>query len=150
MGRGKTGSGREHRMSGEEIYNLLVKMAGRGDTPRKRERQLRKIADRLRLSSDALRAKARRYAQRQEIAYPLMRAEASHHREEERGARRNARAKSRDRRIKVGKAALAKGATWTDLAGLFGISTPEGAAQWWRRNTGDARKRVRGGTRRKG
>jgi hypothetical protein len=121
-------------MTGEEIFNLLNKMSSRGDSPRKRERQLRKVADKLGLSSDALRAKARRYAKKAAIEYPLMRKPASQSREKEREERRVTRRSWREERIAKGKEALARGADWTEIAQIFGIKTPEGAAQWWRRN----------------
>jgi len=121
-------------MTGEEIYNLLNKMSGRGDSPRKRERQLRKVAEKVGLSSDALRAKARRFAKKSGLHYPLMRKPASQNREKEREDRRVERRSWRDERIKQGEEALARGADWAEIAKLFGIKTPEGAAQWWRRN----------------
>jgi hypothetical protein len=121
-------------MTGEEIFNLLNKMSTRGDSPRKRERQLRKVAEKIGLSSDALRAKARRYARKVGIEYPLMRKPASQSREQEREDRRVNRRSWKDERIGKGKEALARGADWTEIAQIFGIKTPEGAAQWWRRN----------------
>lgn len=121
-------------MTGEEIYNLLNKMAAKGESPRKRERQLRKLAEKEGLSSDALRAKARRFAKKQGATYPLMRKPAAENREEEREKRRSERSARREERLKVGAEALANGADWTALAALFGIKTPEGAAQWWKRN----------------
>jgi hypothetical protein len=121
-------------MTGEEIFNLLNKMSGRGDTPRKREKQLRKVAEKVGLSSDALRAKARRFAKKSGGAYPLMRKPASQNREKEREDRRVTRRGWREERIKLGEEALARGADWTEIAKIFGIKTPEGAAQWWRRN----------------
>jgi len=121
-------------MTGEEIYNLLNKMSGRGDSPRKRERQLRKVAEKVGLSSDALRAKARRFAKKMGMGYPLMRKPASQNREKEREDRRVERRGWRDERIKLGEEALARGADWAEIAKLFDIKTPEGAAQWWRRN----------------
>jgi hypothetical protein len=139
-------------MTGEEIYHLLERMAGRGDTPRKREKQLKKLADRLGLSSDALRAKARRYARKAGISYPLMRKPASANREQERTSRRSERGQWREERLAAGKEALARGADWSEIAKLFGIKTPEGAAQWWRRNhdgVSAARRRSRRRTRRR-
>jgi len=121
-------------MTGEEIYNLLSKMSTRGDAPRKRERQLRKVAERIGLSSDAMRAKARRYAKKASIEYPLMRKAATHNREQEREDRRSTRQDWKADRIAKGKEALAQGKDWSELAEIFGIKTPEGAAQWWRRN----------------
>lgn len=121
-------------MVGEEIFNLLSKMASRGDAPRKRERQLKKLAEKAGLSSDALRAKARRYARKSGIEYPLMRKPATRNREKERQERRTVRASWKEERIARGKDALANGADWAEIARLFEISTPEGAAQWWRRN----------------
>lgn len=121
-------------MTGEEIYKLLNKMSERGDSPRKRERQLRKLADKVGLSSDALRAKARRWAKKAEVSYPLMRKPASQSREKEREERRTSRKSWREDRIKVGEEALARGADWAEIAKIFDIKTPEGAAQWWRRN----------------
>lgn len=121
-------------MTGEEIYNLLNKMSSRGDTPRKRERQLRKVADKIGLSSDALRAKARRWAKKMGLSYPLMRKPASQNREKEREERRVVRRNWRQERIQMGEEALARGADWAEIARIFGIKTPEGAAQWWRRN----------------
>lgn len=121
-------------MTGEEVYNLLNKMSGRGDSPRKRERQLRKIAEKVGLSSDALRAKARRHAKKLGLGYPLMRKPATLNREQEREERRVSRTTWREERMKKGEEALARGADWLELAQIFGIKTPEGAAQWWRRN----------------
>ena len=121
-------------MTGEEIYLLLCKMAARGDSPRKRERQLHKIAEKEGLSSDALRAKARRYAKKVGVEYPLMRKPATENRERDRNSRRVQRERRRSERITIGEAALANGADWAQLATLFGIKTAEGAAQWWRRN----------------
>lgn len=121
-------------MTGEEIYNLLNKMSGRGDSPRKRERQLRKVAEKIGLSSDALRAKARRFAKKMGMGYPLMRKPASQNREREREDRRVERRGWREERIKLGEDALARGADWAEIAKIFEIKTPEGAAQWWRRN----------------
>ncbi len=121
-------------MNGEEIYNLLTKMSARGDSPRKREKQLKKLADKIGLSSDALRAKARRHARKVGTEYPLMRKPASQSREKEREDRRTQRKGWREERLAAGAEALARGADWTEIATLFGIKTPEGAAQWWRRN----------------
>jgi hypothetical protein len=131
-------------MTGEEIFNLLNKMSTRGDSPRKRERQLRKVADKIGLSSDALRAKARRYARKVGIEYPLMRKPASQSREQEREDRRVNRRSWKDERIGKGKEALARGADWTEIAQIFGIKTPEGAAQWWRRNHDGVKASKRG------
>ena len=136
-------------MTGEEIYNLLEKMAERGDTPRKREKSLKKIAEKLGLSSDALRAKARRWARKAGAGYPLMRKPASHNREQERVARRSDRKNWRAERIALGASAMARGADWAEIARLFGIETPEGAAQWWRRNHDGVRGRRKGRARRK-
>jgi transposase-like protein len=135
-------------MSGEDIFKLLDKMATRGDSPRKRERTLRKIALKEGLSSDALRAKARRWAKRTGASYPLMRAPATRNREAERQERRESRRTWKESRIAQGQALLASGADWAQLARIFGIGTPEGAAQWWRRNAegkrSPRRKRRRG------
>ncbi len=124
----------EKNLSGEEIFNLLNKMATRGDTPRKREKNLRKLAEKAGLSSDALRAKARRFAKKSGTNYPLMRKPASQSREKEREDRRVTRRSWREERLEAGKVAIERGADWTEIATLFGIKTPEGAAQWWRRN----------------
>lgn len=121
-------------MTGEEIYKLLMRMSQRGDPPRKREKQLRKVAEKEGLSSDALRAKARRHARKMGLPYPLMRKPAEEEREAERENRRSERKNWRVERLKQGEEALARGADWTELAKIFGIRTPEGAAQWWRRN----------------
>jgi hypothetical protein len=121
-------------MTGEEIFNLLNTMAARGDSPRKRERNLKKLADKTGLSSDALRAKARRYARKTGASYPLMRKPATINREAERQRQREERQSWKSERIAQGKEALAAGADWAELARLFEIKTPEGAAQWWRRN----------------
>ena len=121
-------------MTGEEIFNLLSKMAVKGESPRKREKKLRKLAEKLELSSDALRAKARRYARKAGIEYPLMRKRAVRNREREREDLRTVRRSWRDERLAEGEAALARGAGWKEIADLFGIKTAEGAAQWWRRN----------------
>jgi hypothetical protein len=135
-------------MTGEEIYTLLMRMSARGDSPRKRERQLKKLADKLGLSSDALRAKARRHARKVGAEYPLMRKPASQSREREREQRRTHRRGWRDERLKQGAEALARGADWTEIAQLFGIKTPEGAAQWWRRNHDGVKVQKRGRRRR--
>ena len=121
-------------MTGEEIYKLLNKMATRGETPRQREKKLKRLADKLGLSSDALRAKARRFARKEGMSYPLMRKPASEDREQQRQEKRSTREQWRAERIALGKEALARGAEWSELAVLFYIKTPEGAAQWWRRN----------------
>lgn len=121
-------------MTGEEIFNLLRKMAERGDPPRKRERQLRRIAEKEGLSSDALRAKARRFARKSASEYPLMRKPATEARESERSRRREERAALKAERLAIGEKALAEGADWAEVARRFGIKTAEGAAQWWRRN----------------
>ena len=131
-------------MTGEEIFSLLTRMAARGDSPRKRERQLRRLGERLGLSSDALRAKARRYARRTGAAYPLMRKPATRHRESERAEKRVQRSAWREDRLRLGREALARGADWAEIATLFGIRTAEGAAQWWRRNPEVAAPRARG------
>lgn len=121
-------------MTGEEIYKLLNKIASREDTPRQREKKLKRVADKLGLSSDALRAKARRFARKEGLSYPLMRKPASGDREEEREQKRTTRQQWRQERIAQGREALARGAEWAEIAALFHIKTPEGAAQWWRRN----------------
>ncbi|MBM4367715.1 MAG: hypothetical protein FJ102_16000 [Deltaproteobacteria bacterium] len=121
-------------MTGEELFNLLKKMAERGDPPRKREKTLKKIAEKEGLSSDALRAKARRWAKANNGSYPLMRKPATKNRSEERERQRAERKKWREQRLKDGEAAVARGADWTEIAKIFGIKTAEGAAQWWRRN----------------
>ena len=121
-------------MTGEEVFNLLNKMSTRGDSPRKRERNLRKIAEKVGLSNDALRAKARRYAKKVGAEYPLMRKPATHNREKEREERRTTRQQWRESRVEEGKSAMNRGADWAEMAKIFGIKTPEGAAQWWRRN----------------
>lgn len=121
-------------MTGEELFNLLSKMAERGDSPRKREKTLKKLAEKDGLSSDALRAKARRYAKAAGQVYPLMRKQATKNRSEERERQRSDRKKWREQRLKDGEAAVARGADWTEIAALFNIKTAEGAAQWWRRN----------------
>jgi hypothetical protein len=101
-------------MTGEEIYNLLTRMSVRGDSPRKREKQLKKLADKLGLSSDALRAKARRHARKVGGDYPLMRKPASQSRDKERQERRTQRRGWREERLRVGAEALARGADWTE------------------------------------
>ena len=121
-------------MTGEELFNLLCKMAERGDSPRKREKALKKLAEKDGLSSDALRAKARRYAKSAGQTYPLMRKQATKNRTEERERQRSDRKKWKEQRLREGEAALARGADWTEIAKLFKIKTAEGAAQWWRRN----------------
>lgn len=121
-------------MTGEELFNLLLKMNDRNDAPRKREKTLKKLAEKEGLSSDALRAKARRWGNANGKSYPLMRKQATKNRSEEREKQRSARREKRAERIRAGEAALAKGADWAELAGIFGIKTAEGAAQWWRRN----------------
>lgn len=138
-------------MTGEELFTLLRKMYDRGDPPRKRERALKKIADKEGLSSDALRAKARRYARSNGLEYPLMRKQATRHRSDEREQQRNQRKRWREERLAAGAEALARGADWAELARLFNIKTAEGAAQWWRRNHDGVRagrKRARRRTKR--
>jgi len=81
----------EAPMTGEEVYQLLKKMADRKDTPRRREKQLERVAARVGLSSDALRAKARRYAIRAGLEYPLMRRPSTESRETGRHERRQRR-----------------------------------------------------------
>ena len=136
-------------MTGEELFNLLSKMAERGDSPRKREKTLKKLAEKDGLSSDALRAKARRYAKAVGQIYPLMRKQATKNRSEERGRQRSDRKKWREQRLKDGEAALERGADWTEIAKLFKIKTAEGAAQWWRRNH-DGQKTAKKGKRGRG
>jgi len=93
------------------------------------------MTDRFALQTrDALRAKARRFAKKVGSSYPLMRKPATHNREKEREERRQTRSAWKDERIAKGKEALARGADWAEMAKLFEIKTPEGAAQWWRRN----------------
>jgi len=121
-------------MTGEEVYQLLKKMADRKDTPRRREKQLERVAARVGLSSDALRAKARRYAIRAGLEYPLMRRPSTESRETGRHERRQRRSAWKAERLRAGAEALAAGADWSALARIFGVGTPEGAAQWWRRN----------------
>lgn len=138
-------------MTGEELYNLLTKMSERGDTPRKREKTLKKLAEKEGLSSDALRAKARRYAKAVGLTYPLMRKQATKNRSEERERQRAERKNWREQRLKDGAAAIERGADWTEIAKLFNIKTAEGAAQWWRRNHDGqkaSKKGKRGGRRR--
>jgi hypothetical protein len=135
-------------MTGEDIYHLLMRMSDRGDTPRKREKQLKRLAEKLGLSSDALRAKARRHAKKVGGEYPLMRRPASQSREREREVRRTERRGWREERLVMGEEALARGADWTEIAQLFGIKTPEGAAQWWRRNHDGVKAQKRGRRRR--
>lgn len=121
-------------MTGEQIFRLLQKMAAQGDPPRKREERLRRLAKKEGMSSDALRARARRYARRAGLEYPAMRERPYPARERDRRARRAERAEWRAERLRIGAEALARGADWAEVARLFGIRTPEGAAQWWRRN----------------
>jgi len=121
-------------MTGEELFNLLKKMNERNEAPRKREKTLKKLADKEGLSSDALRAKARRWAKANGLTYPLMRKQATKNRSEEREKQREARKAWRAERLKQGEEAIARGADWTELAKLLDIKTAEGAAQWWRRN----------------
>lgn len=123
-------------MTGEEIYNTLNKMAARGDSPRRRERQLRRLAEKAGLSSDALRAKARRHARKVGRPYPLMRRPATGERDAQRDSRRAGREAWRAERLERGQQALARGADWSEIARLFDIKTAEGAAQWWKRNQG--------------
>lgn len=136
-------------MTGEEIFNILSKMAAKGESPRRREKKLQRLAEKEGLSSDALRAKARRWAAKNGLEYPLMRRQAVRHRDAERENRRAKRADWKDERLKVGAEALARGAGWKEIADLFGIKTAEGAAQWWRRNHDGAPTRRRKRTRRK-
>ncbi|MSQ03813.1 MAG: hypothetical protein EXR71_18320 [Myxococcales bacterium] len=121
-------------MTGEELFNLLKRMNEKNEPPRKREKTLRKLADKEGLSSDALRAKARRWAKAEGQTYPLMRKQATANRSEEREAQRKARKEWRAERLRAGAEAIGKGADWSELAKLFNIRTAEGAAQWWRRN----------------
>ncbi len=103
-------------------------------TPATRERGLRKLAESVGLTSDALRARVRRLAAKRGMDYPLMRAQACHHREAERADRRAVRAAWRADRIEKGRIALARGASWDEIARIFGVCTAEGALQWWARN----------------
>lgn len=121
-------------LTGRDVFEILDKMATRGDSPRKRERQLDRIARREGSTSDALRAKARRWSKRAGASYPRMRAPATRNREAERRNRRETRQTWKEARLAQGREALASGANWGQLAQIFGIGTPEGAAQWWRRN----------------
>lgn len=136
-------------MTGEDLFNLLRKMNERNDLPRKREKTLKKLAEKEGLSSDALRAKARRWAKANSQVYPLMRKQATKNRSEEREKQRAARRDSRAERIRIGTESLAKGGDWADLASLFGIKTSEGAAQWWRRNHDGVKATKKGKKRRR-
>lgn len=119
---------------GEEVFNLLKNMEAAGTAAHAREVAIAKIALRENMNSDALRARARRYAARTGQRYPLMRQPAAENRADLRETRRAERQAFRDQRLQVGQAAKARGASWAEIAALFGIETPEGAAQWWRRN----------------
>ena len=136
-------------MTGEEVFNLLNKMATRGDNPRRRERQLRRIAEKAGLSSDALRAKARRHARKLGRPYPLMRKPATGERESAQELRRSTRESWRQARIEMGRVARERGADWGEIAKIFEIKTPEGAAQWWKRNQPEATPRRAPGRKRK-
>lgn len=136
-------------MTGEEIFNFLTKMANKGDSPRRREKQLHRLAEKLGLSSDALRAKARRYARKAGLPYPLMRRAAAEEAGDDKTERKAARDAKRAERIQQGQEALARGADWAELARIFGIKTPEGAAQWWRRNVEGVKTPRRGRKRRR-
>lgn len=139
-------------MTGEDVFKLLQRLDARGEPARTRERQLKRIAQREGISSDALRAKARRYARRMGLAYPLMRRPSETRRDVERAERRAARDAWKDERLRIGAEALARGADWAEIARLFGIATAEGAAQWWRRNHPEAqasRKRTKARRRRR-
>lgn len=121
-------------MSGQAIFELLCQMAIRGDDAREREDALARLAEKEGCSSDTLRARARRYAKKAGYAYPLMREPPGRFRSEQAEARQRAREAAYERRLRVGAEALARGADWGEIAKLFGIDTPEGAAMWWRRN----------------
>jgi hypothetical protein len=124
----------EVKMTGEEVFRILTQMAAKGTSPRRREKQLQKLAEKSGQSSDALRAKARRYARKMGLPYPLMRRQGEGEAPTSTDERREARETVRADRIRLGRAALDTGADWAELARIFGIKTPEGAAQWWRRN----------------
>lgn len=136
-------------MTGEELFNLLKKMNEKNEPPRKREKTLKKLAEKEGLSSDALRAKARRWAKASGLSYPLMRKQATKNRSEEREQQRAQRKAWRAERLKVGEEALARGADWAELARLFNIRTAEGAAQWWRRNHDGVKANAKKGKRRR-
>lgn len=136
-------------MTGEELFNLLKKMNEKNEPPRKREKTLKKLAEKEGLSSDALRAKARRWAKANNLSYPLMRKQATKNRSEEREQQRAQRKAWRADRLKAGEEALARGADWAELAKLFNIRTAEGAAQWWRRNHDGVKANAKKGKRRR-
>lgn len=123
-----------YRSPGEESFELLSKLAEEGASPSERERVLAEFADARGSTSDALRAAARRYATKAGLAYPLMRAPATHDRKGEREALRQKRTAWTEERLRVGAEALDRGATWAEVAKLFGLTTGEGAYQWWSRH----------------
>lgn len=123
-----------YRSPGEETFELLTKLAEEGASPSERERVLAEFAEVRGSTSDAVRAAARRYAIKYGLEYPRMRAPATHNRVGEREALRQKRAARNAERLRVGAEALARGATWAEIATLFGLGTGEGAYQWWSRH----------------
>lgn len=123
-----------YRSPGEETFELLTKLEEEGASPSERERVLAEFAEVRGSTSDAVRAAARRYANKYGLEYPRMRAPATHDRVGEREALRQKRAARNAERLRVGAEALARGATWAEIATLFGLGTGEGAYQWWKRH----------------
>jgi predicted kinase len=136
-------------MSGEELFKTLKQMNERGISPRDRERRLRRLSQQTGLTSDALRAKARRWARANGLAYPLMRARAEAEAVQARAEARRARAEWRANRVKTGRAALERGASWHEIASLWDLRTVEAAQQWWRRNEEGVKTRARPGRKRR-
>lgn len=131
-------------MTGEALYTLLTKMNHDNVAPRTRELTLKKLAAKEGLSSDALRAKARRWGKANGKTYPKMRKEAAPGGDEAKVQQHAARAARRAERLALGEQALANVATWPELAAVFGIQTGEGAMQWWRRNHEASRATAKG------
>lgn len=137
-------------MTGEELFKALKQMSDKGVSPGKREQRLKRLSERTGLSSDALRAKARRWARANGKEYPLMRARPVPAAIQSRTESRAARAAWRAERARTGAEALARGASWQEIAAMWNLRTAEAAQQWWRRNQeGGVKRRRKGRNRRR-
>jgi hypothetical protein len=130
-------------MTGEELFKALKQMSDKGLPPGIREQRMKRLSERTGLSSDALRAKARRWAKANGKEYPLMRARAEPEAIQSRAESRSLRAAWRAERVRTGAEALARGASWLEIATLWNLRTAEAAQQWWRRNQEGAKRRSR-------
>ncbi len=130
-------------MTGEELFKSLKLMSDKGVPSGKREQRMKRLSERTGLSSDALRAKARRWAKANGREYPLMRARSEPTAIQYRAESRSQRAAWRAERVRTGTEALARGASWLEIATMWNLRTAEAAQQWWRRNEEGAKPRTR-------